>query len=287
MTELPELPENRKIRIGAVSYLNTMPLIYGLGQASPPLEVVLDLPSRLADRLANAELDVALVPVVEAVSNPVYTIVSDACIACRGPVGSVKLFSRVPFEKIERLTLDEGSRTSVILSKIILRERFGVSPVCEPLLIDQEWTETSAEAALVIGDRAMHNLDHELLASRGFEFEMDLGEYWNEWTGLPFVFAVWAARPATELSVDLQSVDAVLTAARDQGMASLDTICDVAYAERGFEKTEARDYLTNNLHFYLGELEKRGLQLFFEHAKRHNLLDSKLDLQFYDCQTAG
>ena len=94
---VPTKTENQfsmsRIRIGAVSYLNTKPLVYGLAESDDRFEVVFDLPSRLADRLAANELDVALIPVIEAVSNPVYTIVSDACIACRGPVRSVKLFS--------------------------------------------------------------------------------------------------------------------------------------------------------------------------------------------------
>ena len=100
------------MRIGAVSYLNTKPLIYRLAELAPQHELVLDLPSRLADDLAAGRLDVALIPSVEFFHNPSYTVVSDACIACRGPVRSVKLFSRVPLPEIRTLALDEGSRTS-------------------------------------------------------------------------------------------------------------------------------------------------------------------------------
>ena len=99
-------------KIGAVSYLNTKPLVAGLEDVALDFDVVFDLPSRLADRLSTGELDVALIPVVEAVTNADYTIVSDACIACRGPVWSVKLMSRVAGEQIKTLSLDEGSRTS-------------------------------------------------------------------------------------------------------------------------------------------------------------------------------
>src|SRR4029453_14916808 len=116
------------MRIGAVSYLNTKPLIYGLGQLAPQHELLLDLPSRLADDLAAGRLDVALIPSVEFFQNPDYTIISDARIACRGPVHSVKLFSRVPVRSIESLALDEGSRTSVALVQILLREQFGIVP---------------------------------------------------------------------------------------------------------------------------------------------------------------
>ncbi len=94
-----------------------------------------DLPSRLADGLADGQLDVALIPSIEFFQDPAYRIVSDACIACRGPVLSVKLFSRVPAERIRTLALDEGSRTSAALVRILLRERFGIEPQLEPLPI--------------------------------------------------------------------------------------------------------------------------------------------------------
>src|SRR5690348_6683422 len=101
------------MRIGAVHYLNTKPLVYGLERYAPGAEVVYDLPSRLADRLAARRLDVALIPSIEFFRTASYTIVSNACIACRGPVLSVKLFSRRPIDSIRTLALDEGSRTSV------------------------------------------------------------------------------------------------------------------------------------------------------------------------------
>src|SRR5205085_6110653 len=116
------------MRIGAVSYLNTKPLVYRLAELAPQHELVFDLPSRLADDLAAGKLDVALIPSIEFFQNPSYTIVSDACIGCRGPVRSVKLVSRGPLKQIRTLALDEGSRTSVALVQILLRERYGISP---------------------------------------------------------------------------------------------------------------------------------------------------------------
>ena len=102
-----------KLRIGAVSYLNTKPLVYRLDEFAPDAEVTFDLPSRLADDLASGQLDVALIPSIEYFQQPSYSIISDACIACRGPVLSVKLLTRVPFAEITTLALDEGSRTSI------------------------------------------------------------------------------------------------------------------------------------------------------------------------------
>src|SRR5436853_4914289 len=138
------------MRIGAVSYLNTKPLVYGLAELAPQHELVFDLPSRLADDLAAGRLDVALIPSIEFFQRPDYTIVSDACIACRGPVRSVKLFSRVPLKDIRTLALDEGSRTSIALVRILLLERFGIEPVLLPFPIDARPETIAADALLMI-----------------------------------------------------------------------------------------------------------------------------------------
>src|SRR5262245_35790680 len=123
------------IRAGAVSYLNTKPLVFGLSERAPHVHVEFDLPSRLAVGLAKGRFDVALIPSIEYFQDPNYEIISDACIACRGPVWSVKLFSRVPLARIQTLALDEGSRTSVALVRILLQQRFGIVPRTEPLAI--------------------------------------------------------------------------------------------------------------------------------------------------------
>jgi chorismate dehydratase len=200
-----------RIRVGAVSYLNTKPLIWQLEQLAPQVLLVLDYPSRLADRLAAGTLDVALIPSIELFHDPGYSIVSDACIACRGPVMSVKLFSRVPLEQIRTLALDEGSRTSVALVQILLHERFGLRPQLEPLPLGKSTNDTSADAVLLIGDRAMQ------APGEPFAAVWDLGEQWRLWSGLPFVFAMWVARAGA----DLQGVEEALAEARDRGLAHL------------------------------------------------------------------
>src|SRR5689334_2567653 len=168
-----------KIRVGAVSYLNTKPLIYGFERFAPEAELVLDYPSRLADSLAAGTLDVALIPSIEFFQDPTYTIVSDACIGCRGPVLSVKLFSRVPVDKIRTLALDEGSRTSAALVRILLKERFGIEPEREPLPLGNDLGDTRADAVLLIGDRAMHSPVGKFAAV------WDLGDEWCRWAELP------------------------------------------------------------------------------------------------------
>src|SRR5262245_64991964 len=121
-------PMPRPIRVGAVTYLNTKPLIEGLGSFAPHAELELDLPSRLADRLATGDLDVALIPVIEYFRAGTYTIVPGVSIASRGPILSVTLFSRVPWPEVRSVALDEGSRTSAALARILFEQRNGVRP---------------------------------------------------------------------------------------------------------------------------------------------------------------
>ncbi len=249
------------LRLGAVRYLNTKPLVYGLPDRADDLQLCYDLPSRLADRLAAGELDIALIPSIEVFHNPQYTIVSDACIACRGPVWSVKLFSRVPLASIRTLALDEGSRTSVAMVQILLRERCGVRPDLWPLPIGDSATESDADAVLLIGDRAIHPPPER------FAEVWDLGDQWRRWAGLPFVFAMWAARPG----VDITDVGEKLAQARDDGLADLQQIAEREAAGVGLTADECLRYLRDNLHFTLGEQERKGLKLFQQQASRMGL----------------
>jgi len=265
-----------RLKIGAVSYLNSKPLVEGMeGTPADDFEVGFDLPSRLADRLAGEELDVALIPVIEAIVNPDYTIVSNACIACHGPVWSVKLMSRVPGSEIKTVALDEGSRTSCALTRVLLDRKFGVQPECVPLTIDQDWTTAETDAVLIIGDRAMKATDPE------FPWVWDLGETWNQWTGKPFVFAVWAARPGS----DLERLKSILTRSRDLGLKNIDKISTEHAANYGLSKNECLKYLGEHLHFVLGDKEKSGMNLFFKYAAELSLIPQLTQLQFHDCQT--
>src|SRR5947209_1073057 len=126
------------IRVGAVNYLNTKPLICDLDKLAPDIDLSLEVPSRLADLLEQGRLDVALIPVIEYFRGGSYSIVPDIAIASRGPVLSVTLFSRVPWPGIRRVALDEGSRTSAALAQVLLRIRHGVHPELVPLPLDRE-----------------------------------------------------------------------------------------------------------------------------------------------------
>lgn len=260
------------VRLGAVSYLNSRPLIEDLDQLLTGSSIELDYPSRLADALADNRLDVALIPSIEYARRPGYQIISDACVAARGAVMSVKLYCRVHPGQVRRIALDEGSRTSATLAKIILAERYGSFPESEPLSLDSMTSDSTADAVLLIGDRAMH------APTESFVEVMDLGQVWYEWTGLPFVFAMWVAHA----DADITGIATALSESRDRGLECVQRIAAEEAPKLDLSEDTAHRYLTHNLHYHLTSAERSGLALFFELASRHNLVDNNANLAFSD-----
>lgn len=252
----PRKAKSMSVSIGAVSYLNTKPLIYGLQQQLPDCQLRLDLPSRLAVELAAGRLDVALIPSVEFLRGRQFSIVSDACIACRGPVRSVRVLFRQPPQRVRSLALDEGSRTSAVLAQVLLARRYSVRPSLQTFKIDAAVDSVQSDAVLMIGDRAMK------IDTSAYVADWDLGEEWARETGLPFVFAMWVAAGAqvpAEISQALQR-------ARDAGLAHIDSIVAAEAPRYGLTATDCRAYFLNQLHFTLGPRELAGLDLFRQWA---------------------
>ena len=263
----------RPIRIGAVGYLNARPLYYRLGEFATGAVLELDLPSRLADRLALGALDVALIPSVEYLrgADRGYRIIPGFAIASRGPVRSVKLYSRVPFDQIERLALDEGSRTSQALARVWLAEAHGVRPsIVEPLPMGVPVQESTADAVLLIGDRAMRDPDES------FHAVVDLADAWRTLTGLPFVFALWVARAGVVLG-DLPSA---LDRSRAEGLANVARIADEVGPGLGLDRSTCVEYLTENIRYDLGGPEIAALRLFARKAASLGLAPEGADLAF-------
>ncbi len=262
------LPQEHKdystLRIGAVSYLNSKPLVEDLQELCPDSVCLFDVPSRLADGLANGDLDVALIPSVEAFLDPEYEVVSDACVATHGPVLSVKLYSRVHPGEIQTLALDEGSRTSAALARIMLVERFGVSPFLQKLPLQKTTRDTDADAVLLIGDRAISP------PNETFHTVWDLGEEWVSWTGLPFVFAMWVTRKQTQLA----EIPLRLSQSRDAGLKAINRIAQDGADALSLDYETSLTYLTKNLYFKLGDAERAGLKMFQELAANLDLADS-------------
>lgn len=261
------------LRIGAVSYLNTKPLVYQLAELLPGSEVVFEHPSRLSTALAEGRLDVALIPSIELASHPDWTIVSDACIGCRGPVLSVKLVFRVPPEEVETLALDEGSRTSAVLAQILLNDLHDVRPQLSSLPIGCQLEDTEADAVLVIGDRAIRT------DVSCFEQVWDLGDRWCRWAELPFVFAMWVSRQGVSTSV----IASALAAARDKGCCHLDEIAQDQARAMSLPLPLVEEYLCDNLYFRLGREQLRGLELFYQRAVALGLAHSLPQLKIDDC----
>ncbi len=258
-------------RVGAVQYLNTRPLVHGLAGSGVALSY--DLPSRLADQLAGGQLDVALIPSIELFRGDRYRVVSDACIGCRGPVMSVKLFFRTAPERVQSLAVDEGSRTSAALARILLAERFGIHPAVEVLPIGAGIGHTAADAVLLIGDRALA----PPAGAAAFQVIWDLGDEWCRWTGLPFVFAVWAARADLD-SRSIESIESLLARARDAGRSNLAAIAAAEATGHGLTVPQCLSYLRDNLHYELGAGEREALSLFHSLAAKLSLAPTDLDL---------
>lgn len=242
------------LRVGAVNYLNTKPLIERLTEFAPHIELTLDLPSRLADRMAAGRLDVGLIPVAEFFRGDGYTCIPGIAIASRGPVLSVTLFSRVPWPEVRSVALDEGSRTSAALTRVLSARRYGVLPQFQPLPIDAPPEAADTDAVLLIGDRAMKAClpDHP--------YAYDLGEEWTSWTGLPMVYAVWAVRRGVELG----PTEAAFHRAKAYGLAHAGRIAQREAAALGLDAGFCRRYLTHIIRYDLGPGELAGLRRFRE-----------------------
>jgi chorismate dehydratase len=247
-----------KPRVCAVSYLNTVPLVWGIEHAAQRdvFEMSYALPAECADQLASGDADIGIVPVIE-IARQKLDYFRSTGIACRGAVRSILLVSKVPIREIKTLATDMGSRTSVVLSRIILAEKYGVSPKLISRRAELAPMLGEADAALVIGDPALH-IDPATLP---FE-TLDLGLEWTQLTGLPMVFALWAGRKEVMQPLYEQ---AFLDSCRD-GLAHMDQIVRDQSPVRGINPQLARVYLTRHIVFELTDRDHQGLNLYLKHA---------------------
>jgi chorismate dehydratase len=265
--------ERDRPRIAASSYLNTAPLVWSFieGTQSNAAALFTDTaPARCAEMLARSDVDAALVPVIEYQRIPDVLIVPQVCVGSRSAVRSVVLVTRRNnLKKVERVALDESSRTSVALVKIIFREFLGFEPQWQTSLPDLKSMLRDADAALIIGDPAMK-------ISRDEFRVFDLATLWHEFTGCGFVFAMWMARNDSQQKV--RGID--FAGVRDEGLAHLDQIAK-GYAERiGLSVAEIKNYLTQNIAFHVTGVMQAGLDRYFELAQKHELIERNDPLRF-------
>ena len=238
----------QKIKAGAVSYLNTKPLIYGFeqGKMKDEVELLIDNPADIAKLLLNDEIDVGLVPVAIIPFLKEYHIIADYGIGCDGDVASVCLFSDVPLDDITTILLDYQSRTSVALLKVLLKEHWKISPELVGGSKDFENQIEGTVAGLVIGDRA-------LLQRGRHKYIYDLGKAWKELTGLPFVFAAWVSNKALP-----QSFCAAFNEATGSGLEHIPEIV----AKNPFAAYNLWDYYNNCIKFRIDLRMRDALTLF-------------------------
>jgi chorismate dehydratase len=248
----------KQFKVGAVSYLNTVPLIWGMlhGPQRERVRVSFAIPSACASEVERGTVDIGLVPVAE-IPRQGLEIVPGVGITCLGAVRSILLITRVRWNAVRTLAADLGSRTSVELARIILRERYGVEPriiLHEPTL---DKMLSVADAALLIGDPALRITPEDLR----FEY-LDLGAEWLAQTGLPMVFAAWAGKPG----VPVDSLQTITNGSYEFGSVRIDQIVEREYRRRQISKQLAERYLYEHIRFELGPNEYRGLQAFYELA---------------------
>lgn len=273
-------PKDRsgKKRLGAVSFLNTKPLIYGIEKNLFPhnFEIIKAIPSSLAVELNAGKLDVALIPTIAYARNsPTLRIVPECGIIAHGEVNSIRLYFNKDLKSIRTVALDISSMTSVVLTKIILAERYEIKPEFIAAQPDVNKMLASADAALVIGDAALFKTK-----SAGAMY-LDLAEEWRDMTGLPFVFAVWAGR---EKAISLDDTQAIISS-KNLGMDNIDDVCRAAAAEYDANFSLVKSYLTENIQFDLGEEEIAGMKQYFELAYYHGALEYLPLLNFYPLES--
>lgn len=240
-----------------MSFLNAKPLIYGL-ENDRNVALKLAVPSQLLTGLEQAQFDVALLPVIDYQRLDNLVLVPAGGIGCDGPTLTVRIFSRKPIEQIKTMACDTDSHTSVALARVILAEKYQIHPVFSDLQRDDQQTD----AQLLIGDKVVCE------EPPVFDHQLDLGQAWREFTGLPFVFAIWTARGG----VDLHDLPDRLTAAREQGLQHIDEILKKYAVPHGWPAGLALQYLTVYLKFEIAPPQLDAIARFHELCARHGLI---------------
>jgi predicted solute-binding protein len=266
------------VRLGAVTYLNARPLVYGLDRVAR-FSLRYDIPSECARLLHAHETDVGLIPSIEYLRGPVpYALVPGPAVISRGEVASVAMYTRREPHDIRTIAMDTSSCTSVALSTIVLRRRFDVTAVPAPMAPDLESMLAQTDAALIIGDTALF-LDHEAAGVH----KIDLGQEWLAMTGLPFVYACWTGWPG---ALDRSDV-LMLQRSRDEGVAQSDAVAAAYYPDDTAHQAAARRYLRDNIRYFLGDEELEGLKTFYRYASELGLVSFDGTLRFYDAEDQG
>lgn len=254
----------RYIKIGAVSFINTVPLIAGL-EDEPSVKLTKAVPSALAAMLNQRKVDVALIPSID-----FQTAHGDLRIIRSGVIGSlrqsltVRIFSKVPIGAIKRLACDTDSHTSVFLARIVLSDLYGVTPEISRLEYSGGKAGADADAMLLIGDKVVNaEVEKDFLRE-----QVDLVEAWRKMTGLGFVFAVWACRP------EFKAAEAAILLKRrlEENLKHLAWLAKTYASEHGWPEATAKKYLSENMYYLFDHNQLMALKLFYSQAHKHGLI---------------
>ena len=276
----------KRLRISAISYLNTAPLMWDFehGDAGTNFDISYTIPSQCAASLEEGTADIGIIPAAAYASIPGLVILPGVAITSRRPVRSILLVSRIPLERIRTVAVDTSSMTSVALIKVLFAKWWGGGRIFSPMTLDIEHMLREHDAGLVIGDPALQ-------IDRSRYITYDLAEEWIRWTGKPFVFAFWAVRQealrdaphASDLAITFQE-------SRDHGLRpqSLDQIAREWGPRLGLSEDQVKSYLTESIYYYLDPACTEALQLFYRYAEECAALPAAPALRFLDvAQTAA
>jgi chorismate dehydratase len=257
------------IRVSVVDFVNARPLTWGLLNDPPPgVEVLRDLPSVCAERLARGEVEAGLIPSIEYQRAAGLRAVGRLGIAAASEVRSVLLVSLVSRERIRSVSLDPASRTSAALTRILLKRSYGLEPRYTERSTSAPEQAGTSDASLIIGDPA-------LKARLNGHVVLDLAAEWRAFSGHPFVFAFWAVRDG----VDAQELAKILLASRKAAVENFDRLVSQEAAESGLSEAVVRDYLLHSLHYELDAGDLAGLDLFYRLAAEDGLIDCARPLE--------
>lgn len=282
MTTIQRAPARPKVRVAAVSYLNTVPMIEGL-EAWRDAELTTAVPARLAEMVVDGRADLGLVSLADYAraggaeglgGKPGLLLVPCGMIGCDGPTMTVRIYSAVPPERITTLHADTDSHTSVVLAQVVLAERFGVRPrmeafhVRERLAGGSDASEGWPESVLLIGDKVVSDSPPAVR----YPYQIDLGEAWKAMTGLPFVYAVWMCRADRADDPAVRSAAAMIDRQRRRNGLRLDSVITAEAPRKGWPADLARRYVGELLRFEVDDRARQGVAVFLAKAAGLGLL---------------
>jgi chorismate dehydratase len=245
--------QSTPIKVGIVNYLNTKPLLFGLQKLHDQkiIDLILDYPANVADALINNIVDIGLVPIASLPHIPNSKIISNYCIASNRKVASVCLFSEVPMHEIKSVMLDYQSRTSVQLVQILFRHLW--KQEVQYVAASEKYMEqiSNTQAGIIIGDRALENLDR-------YKYVYDLAEAWIELTNLPFVFAAWVST-----KIFSNEFIQLFEKANAEGFQNISFIVK----QQNFKPYDLNTYYTKNICYQLDAEKHQSIEMFLNYIK--------------------